>query len=377
MLVTGAGGSIGSELIRQILGYSPAALLCIDQAEIAIFNLRNDILRMCDTEKVACTCVLNICQTDMLEATFRQFKPEIIFHAAAHKHVTLMESQPEAALKNNFFATLQLARLASAYDVERCILISTDKAVRPSSVMGASKRLAELALQQQQRAAGNRTRFMAVRFGNVLGSSGSVIQIFKRQIAEGGPVTVTDPDVSRFFMTVREAVGLVLQSATQGQGGELFVLDMGDPVKILDLARQMIALSGYQEGEDIEIVFTGLKPGEKLCEEVQNLSEMLQPTDHAQVMRFVTKEEYMIPMESICKEMKAAFSVNDIGAADDSNDDWQHLRVVGIKRIENEQPLTQENTGNNQLKLHFISYHGIRNTTGRYYSLSELIGASP
>ena len=269
------------------------------------------MLRLCDTGQIARTCILDICQVDALEATLARFEPEIIFHAAAHKHVGLMESQPAEALRNNFFATVKLVRLASAFRVERCILISTDKAINPSSVMGASKRLAELALLAQQRTPGNQTQFMAVRFGNVLGSSGSVIRIFKRQIADGGPLTVSDPEVSRFFMTVREAVGLVLQSATQGQGGEIFVLDMGEAIKIVDIARQMIMLSGYREGEDIEIEFTGLKPGEKLHEEVQRLSETLQPTDHPQVLRFIARAGYATSIESVCAELNAVLPSDD------------------------------------------------------------------
>jgi FlaA1/EpsC-like NDP-sugar epimerase len=222
-----------------------------------------------------------------------------------------MESQPAEALRNNFFATVRLARLASAFTVDQFIFISTDKAINPSSVMGASKRLAELALLEQQHAPDNQTRFMAVRFGNVLGSSGSVIGIFKRQIAEGGPLTVTNPEVTRFFMTVREAVGLVLQSATQGEGSEIFVLDMGEPVKIIDVARQMIALSGYKEGEDMEIKFIGLRPGEKLYEEVQHLSETLQPTNHPRVMRFVAREECAVSIDSIQAELESVLPSGD------------------------------------------------------------------
>jgi len=214
-------------------------------------------------------------------------------------------------LKNNFVTTAGLARLASASGVERFILISTDKAINPTSVMGVSKRLAELSLLEQQQVKGNTTKFMAVRFGNVLGSSGSVIPIFKRQIAAGGPVTVTDPEVTRFFMTVQEAVGLVLQSATQGVGGEIFVLDMGKSMKIVEVARQMIALSGYTVGEDIEIEFIGLKPGEKLYEEVQHLSEALQPTNHPRVMRFVAEGARADSIESIATALGSASSVSD------------------------------------------------------------------
>lgn len=311
VLVTGAGGSIGRELVAQVLAYTPASLLCIDQAEIAIFNLQQEVLQLCDSLGLAQTLVMNVQQTDAMEGIFERFRPEVIFHAAAHKHVDLMEAQPAEALHNNFFATLELARLASAFAVPRFILISTDKAINPSSVMGASKRLAELSLLAQQQLEGNSTRFMAVRFGNVLGSSGSVVPIFKRQIAAGGPVTVTDSEVTRFFMMVQEAVGLVLQSATQGSGGEIFVLDMGQPVKILDVARQMIELSGHQEGDDIEITFTGLKPGEKLYEEVQHLSETLQRTDHPRVRRLVARGRLEYSIDSITTELISVVSAGN------------------------------------------------------------------
>jgi FlaA1/EpsC-like NDP-sugar epimerase len=312
VLITGAGGSIGRELVAQVLEYGPDALLCIDQAEIAIFELQQEVLDVRDEAKVARTLILDVYETDEVEKVFKRFQPEVIFHAAAHKHVNLMEAQPAEALKNNFFTTAGLVRLASRYAVERFILISSDKAINPTSVMGASKRLAELSLLEQQQDEANTTKFMAVRFGNVLGSSGSVIPIFRRQIAAGGPVTVTDPEVTRFFMTVQEAVGLVLQSATQGNGGEIFVLDMGESMKILDVARQMIALSGYHEGEDIEIEFTGLKPGEKLYEEVQHLSEALQPTDHPRVMRFVAQGERPYSVESMMAALGTASSVSDV-----------------------------------------------------------------
>jgi FlaA1/EpsC-like NDP-sugar epimerase len=288
VLVTGAGGSIGQELVAQILTFAPASLLCIDQAEIAVFELEQGLQATDEADRVDVrTSVTDICNGEVLRARFEAFRPEVVFHAAAHKHVNLMELQPDEALRNNFFATANLARIASEFQVERFVMISTDKAINPTSVMGASKRLAELAVSAQQNVAGNQTKFMSVRFGNVLGSSGSVITIFRRQIAAGGPVTVTDPEVTRFFMTVGEAVGLVLQSATQGQGGEIFVLDMGEAVKIDDLARQMIELSGCRPGEDIEIVYTGLRPGEKRFEEVQHISEELRETRHSRVLRFV------------------------------------------------------------------------------------------
>ena len=312
VLITGAGGSIGSELVAQVLEYDPEALLCVDQAEIAIFDLQQSVLTARDPGKRAQTLILDVYQADEVEKVFARFQPQVIFHAAAHKHVNLMEAQPAEALRNNFLTTAELAHLASRFAVERFILISTDKAINPTSVMGVSKRLAELSLLQQQQDAANTTKFMAVRFGNVLGSSGSVVPIFQRQIASGGPVTVTDPSVTRFFMIVQEAVGLVLQSAIQGTGGEIFVLDMGEPMKILDVARQMIALSGYHEGEDIEIKFTGLKPGEKLYEEVQHISEALQPTDHPRIMRFVAHGEPGHSVDSMVDALGAASWGSDV-----------------------------------------------------------------
>ena len=307
VLVTGAGGSIGSELVAQILNYAPAELLCIDQAEIAIFDLQQEVLNTrIATETAVTTCVLDILNESEVEKIFALHRPEVVFHAAAHKHVNLMEGQPAEALRNNFFATKQLARVASQHAAERFILISTDKAINPTSVMGATKRLAEIALIAQQAARGNTTQFMAVRFGNVLGSSGSVVPIFRKQIAAGGPLTVTDPEVTRFFMTVEEAAGLVLQSATQCAGGDILVLDMGQSVKILDVARQMIALSGLHEGTDIDIEFTGLQPGEKLYEEVQHLSEELQATRHPRVLRFAAKQNTQIDIDEIYQGLNAA-----------------------------------------------------------------------
>lgn len=304
VLVTGAGGSIGRELVAQILQYNPDRLHCIDQAEIAVFNLQQEVIDTMESEAEINTQVLDLYQRSAVEKVFSKEQPEVVFHAAAHKHVHLMEDQPEEALRNNFLATELLAKIASDASCERFILISTDKAINPTSVMGASKRLAELALMAEQKRAGNRTRFMAVRFGNVLGSSGSVIPIFRRQIAKGGPITVTDSEVTRFFMTVEEAVGLVLQSATQGAGGEIFVLDMGQSVKILDVARQMIALSGLREGADIDIVFTGLQPGEKLYEEVQHISESLQTTGHPRVLRFVAEGEANVDYATFSRELR-------------------------------------------------------------------------
>jgi FlaA1/EpsC-like NDP-sugar epimerase len=299
VLVTGAGGSIGKELVAQILEHDPESLLCIDKSELAIFDLNFSLLENHSLKSRVQTRILDITQSNYLRHHVSEFKPTIIFHAAAHKHVNLMEDQPEEALRNNFFASIKLMELASELSVERFIFISTDKAINPTSVMGVSKRLTEIATQKIQVREANRTKFMAVRFGNVLGSSGSVINIFRAQIAKGGPLTVTDPEVTRYFMTVTEAIGLVLESATQGVGGEIFVLDMGEPIKIAELARQMIALSGFKENIDIDIEFTGLKAGEKLYEEVQHFNEVHALTTHPRIFKFVTNNKYPITLESI------------------------------------------------------------------------------
>jgi FlaA1/EpsC-like NDP-sugar epimerase len=299
VLVTGAGGSIGKELVAQILEHDPESLLCIDKSELAIFDLNFSLLENHSLKSRVQTRILDITQSNYLRHHVSEFKPTIIFHAAAHKHVNLMEDQPEEALRNNFFASIKLMELANELSVERFIFISTDKAINPTSVMGVSKRLTEIAMQKIQAREANRTKFMAVRFGNVLGSSGSVINIFRAQIAKGGPLTVTDPEVTRYFMTVTEAIGLVLESATQGVGGEIFVLDMGEPIKIAELARQMIALSGFKENIDIDIEFTGLKAGEKLYEEVQHFNEVHALTTHPRIFKFVTNNKYPITLESI------------------------------------------------------------------------------
>ncbi|MBL9202933.1 MAG: polysaccharide biosynthesis protein [Opitutaceae bacterium] len=285
VLVTGAGGSIGAELCRQIAALNPARLLLVEQAEGALFAIEQELNELGFAGAIV-PLVADILDRERMEFVFTRYRPDVIFHAAAHKHVFLMERQPAEAIRNNVLGTRQLAAIAAAHGADAFVLISTDKAINPTSVMGATKRLAEIELMTL--AAGARTKFMAVRFGNVLGSSGSVVPIFKRQIEGGGPVTVTHPDVTRYFMTIPEAVGLVLQSFVLGRGGEIFVLDMGQPVKIVDLARQMIELSGYRVGEDIEITFTGLKPGEKLFEELQHRTESHAATAHPRIMRFTS-----------------------------------------------------------------------------------------
>jgi FlaA1/EpsC-like NDP-sugar epimerase len=338
VMVTGAGGSIGSELCRQIARHNPRRLLMLDQSEPALFQVEQE-LNTAGFAGTSTPLVADVLDLPRMKSLFTTYAPQVVFHAAAHKHVYLMERQPSEAIKNNSVGTRKLAEIAIAHAAEAFVLISTDKAVNPTNVMGASKRLAELHLQalhgqlqsepisaQQEppqrqafaasldrpgrvvyrqeteskampsstadtrSAQGNgagKTKLMAVRFGNVLGSSGSVVPIFKKQIEAGGPVTVTHPDVTRYFMTIPEAVGLVLQSSVMGKGGEIFVLDMGEPMKIVDLARQMIELSGFTVGDDIEIKFTGLKPGEKLYEELQHHTEHHLPTEHPRVKRFV------------------------------------------------------------------------------------------
>ncbi len=282
VMVTGAGGSIGSELCRQILGHQPAQLTLVDRSEVQMFAIAQELAGT-PNAPVLRAAVTDITDVARMRRLLDEAAPEVIFHAAAHKHVPLMESQPAEALRNNSFGTLKLAELARAQGVGRFVLISTDKAVNPTSVMGASKRLAELCLQSLQASQPGPTRFLAVRFGNVLGSSGSVVPTFAKQIALGGPVTVTHPDMKRYFMLTSEAVGLVLQSATMGRGGEVFVLDMGAPVKIAELAALMIELSGLRAEVDIPIVYTGLRHGEKLFEELQLEGERLAHTAHPKI----------------------------------------------------------------------------------------------
>lgn len=288
VLVTGAGGSIGSELCRQIATYHPRRLLLVERSEPQLFQIEQELIRM-GFGRPLIPLVADIGDEDRMRQIFATYRPQVVFHAAAHKHVPMMEHQPGEAIKNNSLGSAHLADLALEFGVDRFIMISSDKAINPTNVMGATKRLAELYVQALAAANPGRTRFMAVRFGNVLGSSGSVIPVFQRQIAAGGPVKVTHPDMTRFFMTIPEASMLVLQSATQGRGGEIFVLDMGKPVKIVDLARQMIELSGLKPEVDIQIEFIGMRPGEKLYEEVTHEGENFVPTTHPKICRFVSQ----------------------------------------------------------------------------------------
>lgn len=277
VLVTGAGGSIGSELSRQIAANYPRRLVLLDIYENTLYDIERELLKNYPNLDLV-TLVGSVRNRSRLSDIFKEYNPDLIFHAAAHKHVPLMEDSPNEAIKNNVFGTMELCRAADHFGAEKLVLISTDKAVNPTNVMGASKRICEMLIQYYNER--SNTNFVAVRFGNVLGSNGSVIPYFKKQIAEGGPVTVTHPDIIRYFMTIPEAVSLVLKAGASANGGEIFVLDMGEPVKILDLAKNMIILSGHEVGSDIEIVFTGLRPGEKLYEELLMDEEGLQNTDN-------------------------------------------------------------------------------------------------
>jgi FlaA1/EpsC-like NDP-sugar epimerase len=280
VLVTGAGGSIGSEMCRQICSFKPRRLLLVEQAENPLFYIERELnKRFPDVPKEAVIC--DITDKPRADGIFDKYRPQIVIHAAAHKHVPLMELNPGEAIKNNIIGTRTVADAADNFGTTNFVMISTDKAVNPTSIMGSSKRIAEMYIQDLNKT--SRTHFVTVRFGNVLDSEGSVVPIFRKQIAEGGPVTVTHPEMKRYFMTIPEASQLVLQAASMGQGGEIFVLDMGEPVKITDLARELITLSGFRPNEDIEIVFTGCRPGEKLFEELSIKGEDMQPTRHPKI----------------------------------------------------------------------------------------------
>ena len=280
VLVTGGGGSIGSELCRQIAQHKPRKLILVDIYENNAYDVQQELQYKYPNLDLL-VLIASVRNTNRMNKIFETYRPDIVYHAAAHKHVPLMETSPNEAVKNNVFGTWKTAQAAAYYGTKKFVMISTDKAVNPTNIMGASKRICEMIIQTFNRHYD--TEFVAVRFGNVLGSNGSVIPLFKRQIAQGGPVTVTHPDIIRYFMTIPEAVSLVLQAGAYAKGGEIFVLDMGEPVKILDLAKNLIRLSGYKVGEDIEIEFTGLRPGEKLYEELLMEEEGLQDTANSMI----------------------------------------------------------------------------------------------
>jgi FlaA1/EpsC-like NDP-sugar epimerase len=284
ILVTGAAGSIGSEIVRQLIAYFPSKLILVDQAESALYDLEYELAGKVPTNVQLIVNVADVSDTRRIAKIFKSHRPDIIFHAAAYKHVPLMENNPYEAIKTNVIGTRILAEMASEVGVEKFVMVSTDKAVNPTNVMGATKRLAEMYTQSMNQLDGVKTKFIATRFGNVLGSNGSVIPLFKKQIERGGPVTVTHPEITRYFMTIPEACELVLEAATMGQGGEVFVFDMGESVKIIDLAKKMITLSGLRVDKDIEIRYTGLRPGEKLYEELLNNDENTLPTHHPKIL---------------------------------------------------------------------------------------------
>ena len=278
--VTGAGGSIGSELCRQIVRFKPAAIVLIEANEFNLYRIEKDLRIECKFSAVH-AAMGRVQDRSLMAHTFNAYRPQVVFHAAACKHVPMVEANPWEGIHNNVIGSQVTMEVAEEYGVERFVLVSTDKAVRPTNVMGACKRMAEVCLQGRTTGF---TRFMAVRFGNVLGSSGSVIPLFQQQIRAGGPVTVTDPEMTRFFMTIPEACQLILQAGAMGDGGEIFILEMGTPVKIADMARDMIRLSGKVPGQDIEIVYTGLRPGEKLFEELITHGEGIVATRHEKIM---------------------------------------------------------------------------------------------
>ncbi|HZJ76122.1 MAG TPA: nucleoside-diphosphate sugar epimerase/dehydratase [Oscillospiraceae bacterium] len=299
ILVTGGGGSIGSELCRQIAGFSPEKLIIFDIYENNAYQIQQELKKKYGDDLNLEVIIGTIREKSKLEQIFKAYKPQIVFHAAAHKHVPLMENNPTEAVKNNVFGTINVAECASKYGAKRFVLISTDKAVNPTNIMGATKRIAEIIVQAMN--GNSETEFVAVRFGNVLNSNGSVIPLFRKQILEGGPVTVTDPEVIRYFMTIPEAVQLVIQAGAMAKGGEIFVLDMGEPVKIEDLARDLIKLLGFEPDVDIGIEYIGLRPGEKLYEELLMAEEGLKETKHEKI--FIGKPVFN-DLDQLRKEIK-------------------------------------------------------------------------
>ncbi|WP_449315559.1 polysaccharide biosynthesis protein [Rubneribacter sp.] len=311
VLVTGGGGSIGSELCRQLCAVAPARIVVFDIYENDAYMLRNELLSEYDDIDVVIE-IGSVCEERRVREVFEKYRPGAVFHAAAHKHVPLMEACPREALRNNVFGTLNTVRAADAYGAARFIFISTDKAVNPTSVMGATKRMGEMVMQYYART--SKTIFSAVRFGNVLGSNGSVIPVFQRQIAAGGPVTVTHPDIERFFMTIPEASRLVIQAGGMARGGEIFILDMGEPVKIVDLARGLIQLQGLTPDVDVKIAFTGLREGEKMYEELLMDEESTLPTDNQSIMVSTGQDIGYDEVAAKLKELEAALEKTDAEA---------------------------------------------------------------
>ncbi len=308
ILVTGAAGSIGSEIVRQVIRFNPRKIILVDQAESPLYNME---LELHDKYKQQSYEIVmgDIRNKERMENVFRTFKPQVVFHAAAYKHVPMMENNPSESILTNVLGTKTLADLAAQYQVEEFVMVSTDKAVNPTNVMGASKRIAEIYIQALSKKTG--TKFITTRFGNVLGSNGSVIPRFRQQIESGGPITITHPDITRYFMTIPEACQLVLEAGTMGKGGEIFIFDMGESVKILDLAHKMIQLSGLALDKDIRIVYTGLRPGEKLFEELLTKEENTIPTHHQQIMVAQVKEYDFETVSASISELITLFDKQD------------------------------------------------------------------
>ncbi|MFR3628338.1 MAG: polysaccharide biosynthesis protein [Lachnospiraceae bacterium] len=326
VLVTGGGGSIGSELCRQVASHSPKQLIIFDIYENNAYDIQLELKeKYPDLDLVV--LIGSVRNTHRIETIFEKYRPDIVYHAAAHKHVPLMEDSPNEAIKNNVFGTYKTAKAADKYGTSRFVLISTDKAVNPTNIMGASKRMCEMVVQMMN--ARSKTDFVAVRFGNVLGSNGSVIPLFKKQIEQGGPVTVTHPDIIRYFMTIPEAVSLVLQAGAYAKGGEIFVLDMGEPMKILDLAKNLIRLSGYTPDVDIPIVFTGLRPGEKLYEELLMNEEGMQDTPNKLIHIGKPIEFDMERFEGQLEELYVTANEDGDGIREDV------MRIVGTYHPQN------------------------------------------
>src|SRR4030095_16702316 len=311
VLVTGAGGSIGSELCRQIAQHRPRLLILLERHENSLYDLELD-LRKEFPDHAFLPVVGDILDVVKIDRLFGANSINLVYHAAAYKHVPMMEREPIEAIRNNVFGTLCLARLARTHGVEKFILISSDKAVRPTNIMGTTKRVAELIMKGML---GESTKFVAVRFGNVLGSNGSVIPVFRKQIANGGPVTVTHSEATRYFMSISEAVQLVMVAGTLGNGGEIFLLDMGEPVKITDLARRLISLTGLQPDKDVEIVFTGLRPGEKLHEELYWQGEGIVPTENKKITMWKPNGLDTTTLFSQLTELEKSIEANDLGRA--------------------------------------------------------------
>ena len=303
VLVTGAAGSIGSEMVKQLLKFKPKLIIIFDQAESPLYDLELELNEKYKFNKFEIV-IGNIANEYRIEKVFDKYRPSVVYHAAAYKHVPMMENNPAEAIRTNVKGTKIVADLSIKYNVKKFVMISTDKAVNPTNIMGASKRIAEIYTQSSNKK--NVTKFITTRFGNVLGSNGSVINRFRKQIEKGGPITVTHPEITRYFMTIPEACQLVLEAGAMGKGGEIFVFDMGTSVKIADMAKKMIKLSGLELGKDIQLSFTGLRPGEKLYEELLNDKELTMPTHHSQIMIGKVKE---YDFESITKQISSLISI--------------------------------------------------------------------